>query len=103
MEHNANIPVVVVTEEKKRRKGALLIAGITAGAIALVGGGTFALWSASGTFDGGEIVAGELAGGGHEDVHLPPLKIRVAPAAARFAVGLASAKLLHGACRNHHP
>ena len=60
MEHNANIPVVVVTEEKKRRKGALLIAGITAGAIALVGGGTFALWSASGTFDGGEIVAGDL-------------------------------------------
>jgi len=59
MEHN-NTPVIVVTEEKKRRKGLLLAAGITAGALALVGGGTFALWQANANFDGGTITAGDL-------------------------------------------
>ena len=55
-----NTPVIVVTEEKKRRKGLLWMAGITAGAVALVGGGTFALWSATSAFDGGAITAGDL-------------------------------------------
>ncbi|MCL2594118.1 MAG: SipW-dependent-type signal peptide-containing protein [Promicromonosporaceae bacterium] len=55
-----NAPVIVVTEEKKRRKGLLWMAGITAGAVALVGGGTFALWSASADFEGGAITAGDL-------------------------------------------
>lgn len=60
MEKHSNTPVIIVTEEQKRRKGLLWLAGITAGAVALVGGGTFALWSASDTFDGGQITAGDL-------------------------------------------
>ncbi|MCL2593911.1 MAG: SipW-dependent-type signal peptide-containing protein [Promicromonosporaceae bacterium] len=55
-----NTPMIVVTEEKNRRKGLLWMAGITAGAVALVGGGTFALWSASDDFSGGSITAGDL-------------------------------------------
>ena len=50
--------VIVVTEQKKRRKGLVWVA---AGAAALlVGGSTFALWSASDTFSGGTITAGDL-------------------------------------------
>ncbi len=54
---NTNQDVVVV-EEKKRRKGALLwVAGGTA---LLLGGSTFALWSAGAVFPGGDVTAGDL-------------------------------------------
>lgn len=50
--------VLVVTEQKKRRSGVVWVA---AGAAALLAGGsTFALWSASDTFSGGDITAGDL-------------------------------------------
>lgn len=50
--------VIVVTEQKKRRRGLMWVA---AGAAALLAGGTtFALWSASDTFSGGTITAGDL-------------------------------------------
>ncbi|MDQ1130274.1 alternate-type signal peptide domain-containing protein [Microbacterium sp. SORGH_AS_0888] len=53
-----NDQILVVTEEKKRRRGLLWVA---AGAVALLAGGsTFALWSASDTFSGGTITAGDL-------------------------------------------
>lgn len=53
-----NDQIIVVTEEKKRRRGAVWVA---AGASALLlGGSTFALWSASDTFSGGTITAGDL-------------------------------------------
>ncbi len=50
-------PVVVVTEERGRGRGLLWVAG---GAALLLGGSTFALWSASDTFTGGTITAGDL-------------------------------------------
>lgn len=50
-------PVVVVTEERRRRRGLAWVAG---GAALLLGGSTFALWSASDTFAGGTITAGDL-------------------------------------------
>ncbi|MCL2779900.1 MAG: alternate-type signal peptide domain-containing protein [Actinomycetia bacterium] len=50
--------VVVVTEEKKRRRGLIWIAGATAAL--MLGGGTFALWSANDSFNGGSITAGDL-------------------------------------------
>ncbi len=50
--------VVVVTEDRKRRKGFLWIAG--GAAAILVGGSTFALWSAQDSFAGGTITAGNL-------------------------------------------
>jgi len=50
-------PVIVVTEEKKRRKGLIWVAG---GAALLLGGSTFALWSAGDSFAGGTITAGDL-------------------------------------------
>lgn len=50
--------VLVVTEQKQRRRGLIWVA---AGAAALLAGGTtFALWSASDTFSGGNITAGDL-------------------------------------------
>ncbi|GLJ79889.1 alternate-type signal peptide domain-containing protein [Microbacterium imperiale] len=53
-----NDQILVVTEEKKRRRGVVWVA---AGASALLlGGSTFALWSASDTFSGGTITAGDL-------------------------------------------
>lgn len=53
-----NDQIIVVTENKKRRGGVLWVA---AGATALlVGGSTFALWSATDTFTGGTITAGDL-------------------------------------------
>src|SRR5262245_31002210 len=52
------MPVVVVTEERKRRRGLLWLAGGTAAV--LLSGSTFALWSASDTFTGGTITAGDL-------------------------------------------
>lgn len=51
-------PVMVVTEAPRHRAGALW-AAIAAGAL-VVGGGTFALWSAQDTFEGGTITAGDL-------------------------------------------
>lgn len=57
MSTTTNAPVVVVTEEKKRRKGMLWVAGGTA---LLLGGSTFALWSASADFGGGSVTAGDL-------------------------------------------
>ena len=62
-----NPPTMVVVEEPKRRKGLIWVAGAAALALA-AGGGTFALWQASGQFDGGTIVAGNLdltEGDGH--------------------------------------
>lgn len=50
--------VIVVTEQNKRRKGFMWIAAGTAAL--LIGGSTFALWSASDTFSGGDITAGDL-------------------------------------------
>lgn len=50
-------PVVVVTTEKKRRKGLIWVAG---GMALLVGGSTFALWSATDLFTGGTIQAGDF-------------------------------------------
>lgn len=52
-----NPQVVVVTEEKKRRKGLAWVAGGTA---LLLGGSTFALWSASADFGGGSVTSGDL-------------------------------------------
>lgn len=53
-----NDQIIIVTEEKKRRRGLIWVA---AGAAALLAGGsTFALWSASDTFSGGSITAGDL-------------------------------------------
>ncbi|WP_125098194.1 SipW-dependent-type signal peptide-containing protein [Leucobacter chromiireducens] len=50
--------IIVISEPKKRRRGLLWVA---AGAAALLAGGsTFALWSASDTFSGGTITAGDL-------------------------------------------
>lgn len=57
MSTNPTAPVIVMTEEKKRRKGLVWVAG---GAALLLGGSTFALWSASDTFAGGTITAGDL-------------------------------------------
>ncbi|GIG23824.1 alternate-type signal peptide domain-containing protein [Cellulomonas denverensis] len=57
MNTTPNAPVLVVTEEKKRRKGLIWVAG---GAALLLGGSTFALWSASDSFGGGTITAGDL-------------------------------------------
>jgi alternate signal-mediated exported protein len=57
MSTTTNAPVVVVTEEKKRRKGLLWVAGGTA---LLLGGSTFALWSASADIGGGSVTAGDL-------------------------------------------
>jgi alternate signal-mediated exported protein len=57
MSTNTPAPVIVMTEEKKRRKGLVWVAG---GAALLLGGSTFALWSASDTFAGGTITAGDL-------------------------------------------
>lgn len=58
MTNNNHDQVIVVTEQKKRRRGFMWVA---AGAAALLAGGsTFALWSASDTFSGGEITAGDL-------------------------------------------
>jgi alternate signal-mediated exported protein len=57
MSTNTTAPVLVVTEEKKRRKGLLWVAGGTA---LLLGGSTFALWSANDSFAGGTITAGDL-------------------------------------------
>ncbi|MCL1899205.1 MAG: SipW-dependent-type signal peptide-containing protein, partial [Promicromonosporaceae bacterium] len=48
------------SEERRRRKGLAWLAGSTAALLALVGGGTFALWSASDDFTGGTIIAGDL-------------------------------------------
>lgn len=53
-----NDPIIVVTEEKKRRRGLIWVAAGTAAL--LMGGSTFALWSASDTFTGGTITAGDL-------------------------------------------
>ncbi|MDN8548968.1 alternate-type signal peptide domain-containing protein [Microbacterium sp. NM3R9] len=53
-----NDQIIVVAEDKKRRRGVVWVA---AGASALLlGGSTFALWSASDTFSGGTITAGDL-------------------------------------------
>lgn len=49
---------VVVIEEKKKRRGLLWVGLGTA--VLLSGGSTFALWSASDTFTGGTITAGDL-------------------------------------------
>ena len=57
MSTNSTAPIIVMTEEKKRRKGLVWVAG---GAALLLGGSTFALWSASDTFAGGTITAGDL-------------------------------------------
>lgn len=57
MSTNTPAPVVVVTEDKKRRKGLVWVAG---GAALLLGGSTFALWSASDSFAGGSVTAGDL-------------------------------------------
>lgn len=58
MTNTNNDQVIVVTEQKKRRRGLMWVA---AGAAALLAGGTtFALWSASDTFSGGTITAGDL-------------------------------------------
>lgn len=53
-----NTAPVVVIEEKKKRRG-LLWVGLGTAAL-LTGGSTFALWSASDTFTGGTITAGDL-------------------------------------------
>ena len=50
--------VIVVTEQNRRRKGFMWVAAGTAAL--LIGGSTFALWSASDTFSGGDITAGDL-------------------------------------------
>ena len=51
--------IIVITEEKKKRRGALLL--VAGGAAALLAGGsTFALWTATDGFTGGEITAGDL-------------------------------------------
>ncbi|QRY40914.1 alternate-type signal peptide domain-containing protein [Microbacterium hominis] len=53
-----NDQIIIVTEDKRRRRGLIWVA---AGAAALLAGGsTFALWSASDTFSGGTITAGDL-------------------------------------------
>uniref|UniRef100_UPI0004A7E71C SipW-dependent-type signal peptide-containing protein n=1 Tax=Leucobacter sp. PH1c TaxID=1397278 RepID=UPI0004A7E71C len=58
MTNTNNDQIIVVTEQKKRRRGLMWVA---AGAAALLAGGsTFALWSASDTFSGGSITAGDL-------------------------------------------
>lgn len=57
MNSTPQTPVVVVTEREKRRKGLLWVAG---GAALLLGGSTFALWSASDSFGGGTVTAGDL-------------------------------------------
>lgn len=58
MTNTNNDRIIVVTEQKKRRRGLMWVA---AGAAALLAGGTtFALWSASDTFSGGNITAGDL-------------------------------------------
>ncbi len=57
MSTNTPAPVIVVTEEKKRRKGLVWVAGGTA---LLLGGSTFALWSANADFGGGTVTAGDL-------------------------------------------
>lgn len=56
---STNSPTVVVVEEQKRKHtGLLLIAGALA--TVLLGGSTFALWSANSSFSGGTITAGDL-------------------------------------------
>lgn len=50
-------PTTVVVEERRHRRGLVWVAG---GAALLLGGSTFALWSASDTFAGGTITAGDL-------------------------------------------
>ncbi|WP_345751537.1 alternate-type signal peptide domain-containing protein [Microbacterium rhizophilus] len=55
---DTNGATVIVTEERKRRRG-LIWVGL--GAVALLSGGsTFALWSATDAFAGGDITAGDL-------------------------------------------
>ncbi|QAY64603.1 alternate-type signal peptide domain-containing protein [Xylanimonas allomyrinae] len=53
--------LVLVTEVRRRRGGAIWLAGGAALAVALLGGGTFALWSQSVGLDGGTITAGDLS------------------------------------------
>ncbi|QIM19227.1 alternate-type signal peptide domain-containing protein [Leucobacter coleopterorum] len=53
-----NDQIIVVTEKKQRRRGLLWVAAGTAAL--LVGGSTFALWSANDMFSGGTITAGDL-------------------------------------------
>lgn len=60
MDTITNTPVVIVTEDKRRRKGLAMVIGATAAGAIVLGGGTFALWSASDSFTGGEITAGDL-------------------------------------------
>ena len=56
---NENPQIIVVTEERKKRRGALLL--VAGGAAALLAGGsTFALWTATDGFSGGQITAGDL-------------------------------------------
>jgi alternate signal-mediated exported protein len=50
--------VVVVTDDRRRRRGLLWVAGAVAAL--LLGGSTFALWSANVVFSGGTITAGDL-------------------------------------------
>lgn len=58
MTHTNHDQILVGTEHRQRRRGLMWVA---AGAAALLAGGTtFALWSASDTFSGGTITAGDL-------------------------------------------
>jgi alternate signal-mediated exported protein len=52
-------PTVMVVTERKRRRGLMWIAGAIVAAL-MLGGSTFAYWSAKATFDGGTIIAGDL-------------------------------------------
>jgi predicted ribosomally synthesized peptide with SipW-like signal peptide len=60
MSTTTNQPIIVVTEERRRRRGMLWLGVGAVTAIALAGGGTFALWSDSLTLSGGSITAGNL-------------------------------------------
>jgi alternate signal-mediated exported protein len=57
MSTSSTTPIIVVTEENRRRTGLIWVAG---GAALLLGGSTFALWSATDVFTGGTITAGDL-------------------------------------------
>ncbi|MCL2594650.1 MAG: hypothetical protein FWD83_03915 [Promicromonosporaceae bacterium] len=52
-------PVVLVSESQRRRRALLWLAGVTAVTVALAGGSTFALWSASSA----SLAAGRISGG----------------------------------------
>ncbi|WP_028707849.1 alternate-type signal peptide domain-containing protein [Propionicicella superfundia] len=54
-------PTTVVVEEKRRRRGGLYWIAGTAATALLLGGSTFALWSASDTFGGDDLSSGNLA------------------------------------------